>query len=313
MTPQRHSRSRRQAEEPQQRTRSASPQLDNRPRRPLREWTPSQMATLLDSDSSIEPATDPFAPQTPEASSTTHRYRLRDPPNPARGRRNQQTVSPTDRFIQRRRENIVSTQERYSERAEAASEGADRQRLTRSREKTRRSTRQTRVSADRHDLEEGVIQQGEHDNGNQSAPNAVKEESSEDSDDKWSEDQARGSDPTPGSVESDRPRPGFGARLPQDADFFLVDPDDAMPTVEEGRDPITALQAQRDDFATSERRLRSRLVDAEDRVRDLEQTLGATENRVRELEESLATQNEEIESLQQEMRGVVNERDDLQD
>lgn len=75
-----------------------------------------------------------------------------------------------------------------------------------------------------------------------------------------------GSDPSPGSVETDRPRPGF-SRYPQDIGNFEEDPNLVMPTIEEGRDPLLALRAQRGAYQVAERRFRHQLVERDDQNR----------------------------------------------
>ncbi|KAI4168327.1 MAG: hypothetical protein LQ343_006494 [Gyalolechia ehrenbergii] len=268
MAPQRRSRSCVQEAKPEG-SRSASPLFQNHPRQ--------------------------------DNTAATRNYRLRDaPPALHRTRHgpNHPTASPTDRFIQRRRETTVRSQEQRSNPAEAASEGAGRRRLTRTTRETRPSAQQGRTLTDPIDIEEGQIEQ----------------EDDDDDSDNPSEELARGYDPDPGSDESERPRPGCGARLPQDADFYLDDPDDAMPTVEEGRDPIRALQVQRDEYGRPERRIRNELVEAEDRVWELEQTLNETEGRAKwSLERQLTTQNEEVDDLNEQVRRTLAERDNLQD
>ncbi|KAL9600639.1 MAG: hypothetical protein Q9219_003072 [cf. Caloplaca sp. 3 TL-2023] len=113
------------------------------------------------------------------------------------------------------------------------------------------------------------------DNGYKYLPNTVEEGAADEENQSsyCSEALARDVDyPSPNSDESDRPRPGFSARFPPDVEIFCDDPDEVkvMPTVEEGSDPIIALQALRDDLHRGERRQRHRLIKAEDETRLLE-------------------------------------------
>lgn len=131
-----------------------------------------------------------------------------------------------------------------------------------------------------------------------------------------SEAVARGYDPSPGSDQNERPRPGLRAHLPRDVNFDLVDPDHARPTVEEGANQIVALQAQRDHYQRSERRIRDELVEAENRVMELEQILSGTEEEGRtrrSLQRQIATQNEAIGDLNERTGRAQAERDNLLD
>ncbi|KAL8951418.1 MAG: hypothetical protein Q9222_002609 [Ikaeria aurantiellina] len=111
-----------------------------------------------------------------------------------------------------------------------------------------------------------------------------------------SEDRFSGSDPSPTSTTSDRPRPGtYPVRF--DVGILEDNPDEVMPTIEEGRDPLLALQEQRDDYQRSDRRLRQRLIEGDDRIRQLEETVEALTRRADEDTDQLRTQAEEIQEL----------------
>lgn len=205
----------------------------------------------------------------------TCNYRLRDSPpflHHERPGPSNPAASPTDRFIQRQRATPGQRQERRSAPVEVLSEGAGHQRLAQAIGETRASVEVGRTLANPIEIEEGV--------------------SDEEEDDDSSSKDSSEADLDPGSDESERPQPGYGAHLQRDANFYFVDPDRARPTVEEGADPIVALQAQRDDYQRSEQRIRKQLVEAEDRVR---------------------AQNEELNNLNERMRYARAESDYLLD
>ncbi|KAL9587243.1 MAG: hypothetical protein Q9212_000402 [Teloschistes hypoglaucus] len=81
-----------------------------------------------------------------------------------------------------------------------------------------------------------------------------------------------GSDRTTGSTETDHARPGFES-LSLDVGILETDPERVLPTIEEGRDPILALQAQRASFQLDERRLRHELGRRDDEIADLQRQL----------------------------------------
>ncbi|KAL8835138.1 MAG: hypothetical protein Q9170_003443 [Blastenia crenularia] len=295
------------------------------------------MAPLTSHASSVEPAFNPFARQTPDNSTGTRDYRLRDPPYLIQGSRNQPTESPTDRFNLRRRENAARRRERQVEQSETESEGAGRRQFETLREEAQRWRRLIRATAAGNELEEGGIDEDEQSSSDHGVPDTEKGEPGEDDvdaprslnvddsqtnmnwleqqseraeipndtgdrsrdrpDDRWSEEQVRGPDPDRGSHESDRPRPGFGPHLPRDVGNLTDDPDNVMPTIEEGRHPLVALQAQRDAFARSERRLRSIAVKAKAKTKRLKET-------VRQL-------NDELSGLNDEVHDIFDERNDL--
>ena len=316
MAPRRNNRSRRQ--EPQQQPQtstSRSPLNDDRPRRALRQWTTGEIEASIPSDSRVEPARNPFAPRTPDNTTGARSYRLRDSVQRAQGRSNQPTVSPTDRFIQRRRRTPARSRGRYNESPEAVTEGTNRRSYSARRGDTGRERRHFSVFIDENDLEEGEIQPNRTEYGIYDAQDLENEEyyAEDPEEDDRSVRLARGPDPTPGSEESDRPRPGFGTRWLGDVDFF-IDPDDAILSIEAGEgDPIVPLQAQRDEYKRTVRRLRNELVDTEDRVRELEQNLEQRASRVTELEEVLGQTNEELDDVTQVTHRVVAQRDELQD
>ncbi|KAL8939326.1 MAG: hypothetical protein Q9216_003419 [Gyalolechia sp. 2 TL-2023] len=268
MAPQRHSRSRFQEAGPE-RSESASPSPKDHPRQ--------------------------------DNAAAYRSYRFRDSPpslHPTRPGPNPPRVSPTDRFIQRRRETMVQSQSRRSNSAAAAFEGASRLQLAHTTREAQPSVEQGRTLTNTIEIEEGETELEEDDGDS----------------DNLSAELARGYDRNPSSDESERPRPGFGIHLPQDVDFYLDDPADTMPSVEEAGDPVRALQVQRDEYRRSERRLRNELSEAEDRVRELERTLNETEGRARwSLERQLITQNEEVDDLNEQVRRILDERDNLQD
>ncbi|KAL8660843.1 MAG: hypothetical protein Q9202_006170 [Teloschistes flavicans] len=78
-----------------------------------------------------------------------------------------------------------------------------------------------------------------------------------------------GSDRTPGSTEINHARPGF-EHLPPDAGILEIDPTRVLPTIEEGRDQIRALHAQRQSYQVDERRFRHELVDRDDEIAHLQ-------------------------------------------
>lgn len=80
-----------------------------------------------------------------------------------------------------------------------------------------------------------------------------------------SEEEDYGSDRTTGSTETDDSRPGFGP-LPRDVGIVETDPTRVLPTIEEGRDPILALEAQRASFQVNERTLTRELGSCKDLV-----------------------------------------------
>ncbi|KAL8691929.1 MAG: hypothetical protein Q9218_002937 [Villophora microphyllina] len=121
-----------------------------------------------------------------------------------------------------------------------------------------------------------------------------------------------GPDRTPGSTETDHPRPGCGPLLPPDAGVLETNPALVRPTIEIGRDPVLALQAQRASYQVDERRFRHQLGERDDRIAFLERQVDEQRTLARGWTEAYRNLDRVHERLSGEYNDLQRRYDDLQ-